>query len=249
MITLSTASLKGYGLNRIFEFAKIAEYDAIDLDVQIDQFDTQNSEYINSLIEKYEIKVHSVSAPKNTTIKKTQELIELTKKIKAKVLVLQSPKMLDRKTVNWMKSEVPKIREKEQISIAIENAPNDTILGIIPSHAISNNQDLKKFKHVSLDTSRIGEKKEDLIRVYTILKKYLVHINISNIKNGQKYNQPQEGILPIESLLIKLKTDNFPGAISIKVMPKNLKAGNDEEMIEELKKIKKFYEKFYLNAE
>jgi len=247
MITLSTASLKGYGLNRIFQFTKDAGYNAVDLDVISGQFDTSNSTYINSLIEKYEINVHSVSAPKNTSIKKLKELIKFTKEINAKVLIIQPPKILDFKAIAWIKSEIPRLREKENISIALENAPAGTILGLFSKHAISNNQDLKKFKHVSLDTSRVGDKKQDLIRIYTSLKKYLVHINISNIKGGKKYCPPQEGILPIESLLTKLKTDKFPGAISIKVSPHKLHAGNDEKMLDSLKDIKKFYEKYYIN--
>jgi len=249
MLTLSTASLKGYGLNRVFQFAKKAGYDAIDLDIINNQYDTHNAEYINELIEAHDIKVHSVSAPRNTTIKKIEELTKFTKEIGAKVLIIQPPKILDFKTTNWIQNEIPKIREKENISIALENAPAGTILGIFSKHAISNNQDLKKFKHVSLDTARVGEKKQDLIRVYTALKKYLVHINLSNIKNGKKYSLPQEGILPIESLLTKLKTDKFPGAISVKIHPHNMHAGKDEKMLEELKNIKKFYEKYYVNAE
>ena len=49
MLTLSTDSLKGYGLNRIFEFAKDADFDGIDLAVDPTVLDTQNSGYIKEL--------------------------------------------------------------------------------------------------------------------------------------------------------------------------------------------------------
>ncbi len=249
MITLCTDSLRGYGLNRIFELAKAAGYDGIDLSVDYGQFDTYNSQYIKKLIETHGIPVHSISAPTQLTVGKVKELVLLAKDIKAKVLVLQPPKILDFKMAAWLKSEIPKLREKEFISIALENAPAGTFLGFIPEHAMANADELKKFKHVCVDTARIGERRQDLIRAYTSLKKYLVHIHLSNFYHGKKYAPPQEGILPLESFLAKAKQEGYPGAFAIKVLPKYLHAGEDERVVESLKDIKKYYDKYYTNIE
>ncbi len=247
MIVLSTDSLRGYGLNRIFEFAKKAGYDGIDLTVDYGQFDTYNTEYIKSLIQEYGLPVHAVSAPKQIASKRIKELVKMTKEIGSKVLVLQPPRLFDFKLASWLKTEIPKLREKEFLSIALENAPAGTFLGFIPEHAMANTQELKKFKHISLDTARIGEKKQDLIRAYSAFKKFLVHVHISNVYHGKKYAPLQEGILPLESFLTKLKQDKYPGAFSIKILPKYLHAGEDERLIEELDKAKKYYEKYYAN--
>ena len=51
--------------------------------------------------------------------------------------------------------------------------------------------------------------------------------------------------MPLESFLSKLKQDKYPGALSIKVLPKYLHAGDDEKVIEELERAKKYYEKHY----
>ncbi|MBD3331104.1 hypothetical protein GF354_06315 [Candidatus Peregrinibacteria bacterium] len=249
MIVLCTDSLRGYGLNRIFELAKKAEYDAIDLAVNFGQFDTYNTEYLKKLIKDSDMPVHAVSAPNQIASKRIKEVILMAKDIGAKVVVLQPPKILELKHANWLKKEIPKLREKEHLSIALENAPAGSFLGILPGHAMSNIQDLKKFKHVSIDTARIGEKKQDLIRTYANLRKYLVHVHISNIYRGKKYAPPQDGILPLESFLTKLKQDGFPGALSIKVMPKYLHAGDDEKVIDDLKDIKKYYKKYYEKVE
>jgi sugar phosphate isomerase/epimerase len=247
MITLSTASLRGYGLNRIFELAKQAGYDAVDLDVDFGQFDTYNADYIKKLTQEYDLPVHAVSAPDQIANKRIKDLVKLTKKIGARILILQPPKLLEFKLASWLRKEIPKLREKEFLSIALENAPAGTFLGFIPEHAMANAQELKKFKHISLDTARIGEKKQDLIRAYTAFKKYLVHIHLSNLYHGKKYAPLQQGILPLESFLTKLKQDKYPGAISIKIQPKHLNAGEDEKVIEELKRAKKYYEKYYAN--
>lgn len=249
MIVLSTESLRGYGLNRIFELTKAAGYDAIDLSVDFGQFDTFNAEYVKKLIEEYGLPVHAISAPKEMAPKRIQELVDMAKEINAKVMVLQPPKILDFKLAGWLKKEIPRLREKEFISIALENAPAGTFLGFIPEHAMGSAQDLKDFKHVCLDTSRIGEQRKDLIRAYTALKKYLVHIHLSNLYQGKQYAPPQEGIMPLESFLTKLKQDRYPGAVAIKILPKFLHAGDDERVIDELKKAKKYYDKYYTNVE
>ncbi len=248
MIVLSTDSLRGYGLNRIFELAKKAGYDGIDLAVNYGQFDTYNEEYLKKLIAEHNIPIQSISAPKQMASKKIKQLINMAKELDAKVVILQPPKFLDFKLSSWLKKEIPKLREKHKMSIALENAPAGTLLGFLPGHALSNTQDMKKFKHIALDTARIGEKRQDLIRTYSSFKKYLVHIHLSDLHRGKKYGIPGEGILPLESLLTKLKQDNYPGAISIKIIPKYLHAGKDEKVIEELEKIKKYYNKYYSNV-
>lgn len=250
MLLLSTDSLRGYGLNRIFELAQKAGYDGIDLSVDFGLYDTTNADYIRSLIDEYKVPVHAISAPKQISEKHIKEVVSLAKKLDTKVLILQPPKILNFKLATWLRKEIPKLREKEQLSIALENAPAGTFLGFIPEHAMANINELKKFKHVSLDTSRLGEQREDLIRKYGALKKYLVHVHLSNLHAGKKYHLLNEGILPLESFLTKLKQDGYPGALSIKIRPKLLHAGDeDQEVLSWLDKTKKFYEKYYANVE
>ncbi len=172
----------------------------------------------------------------------------MAKTVGARVIVIQPPKIFDFKYIQWLKNEIPKIRQKENISIALENAPSQNFLGIIPEHAMGNILDLKKFKHACLDTSRVAQKHDDLIRIYKALKKYLVHIHISNMKSGNYYAPLEKGILPIESFLTKLKQDSFPGTISIKVNPKYLEAGDDQKVIKMLQAEKLFYDTYFTNV-
>ncbi|MBI4235323.1 sugar phosphate isomerase/epimerase [Candidatus Peregrinibacteria bacterium] len=249
MLVLCTDSLRGYGLNRIFKFAKDAGYDGIDLAVSYGQFDTYNSAYVKELIAEYGIPVHAVSAPDQVSAKHIKELVDLAKEVGAKVLILQPPKFLDFKLASWLKKEIPKLREKEFLSIALENAGAGTFLGFIPEYAMGSADELKKFKHVALDTARIGEQHKDLMRAYKAFQQYLVHIHLSNVTRGKKYTPLKDGIMPLESFLTRLKQDKYPGAISIKMMPKFLGVGEDERVMEELEKAKKYYEKYYKNVQ
>lgn len=249
MLLLSTDSLRGYGLNRIFELAKQAGYEGIDLMVDFGQFDTFNTEYLKKLIGESGIKVHSVCVPPMTTTKRITECVEMAKEIGAKVVVIQPPKIHEFKMAGWLNKEIPKLREKHFLSIALENAPAGTYLGFIPEHAMSSTKDLKNFKHVALDTARIGEQKKDLMRAYNAFKKYLVHVHLSNVYHGKKYSPPDQGVMPLESFLTKLKQDHYPGAIAIRIHPKYLSAGEDEKLVKKLQEVKEYYDKYYTKIE
>lgn len=243
-IALATESLKGYGLSRIFTFAKTAGFDGIDLAMDETDFDTLDPNYVKSVIAATGIPVVAVQTPKTTNKARIEEALRMAQTIDAHVIVIQPPKLFDVKLAKWLKEEIPKIRQKENISIALENASSKNMLGFIPEHSMASLGDLKRFKHVSLDTSRVAEKKDDLIRVYTTLKNYLVHIHLSNVYRGKGYAPPETGVLPIESFLSKLKQDEFAGSISFRVKPKNYHVGNDDKMLEDLKSSLTFCHKY-----
>ncbi|MBD3328431.1 TIM barrel protein, partial [Candidatus Peregrinibacteria bacterium] len=213
MLALTTDSLKGHGLNRIFQITKEAGFDGVDLSIEPKNYDTQDENYIKKLSDQVGIPVLAISTPANSNEKKIKIAVKMAKKLDTKVIIIQPPKFFDYQYIRWLKKEVPLIRQKENISIALENAPSKSFLGIIPEHGMGNIMDLKKFKHACLDTARLGQKREDLIRVYKILKKYVVHIHLSNLKAGTPYAPLNKGLLPLESFLTKLKQDDFPGTI------------------------------------
>ena len=249
MLVLSSDSLRGYGLNRIFNFVKQAGYSGIDLPIDFKNFDTQNTEYVKLLSEQYQIPVVALQVPPVSSPKKIQEAVKMAKTLGCRIIVIQPPKIFDFKYIQWLKNEIPKIRQKENISIALENAPSETFLGIIPEHAMGNVNEMKKFKHACIDTTRVAQKHDDLIRIYKTLKKYLVHVHLSNVKLGKQYYLPNEGILPIESFLTKLKQDSWPGNIAVKINPKFMNAGNDEKVLETMLDIKKFYDTYFTNVQ
>ena len=248
MFAISTETLKGYGLNRIFQIVKAAGFDGVDLCIDPKNFDTQNVDYIKSLVDQTGVPVLAIQTPPNCNSHKVQEVVKMAKTLGTRVIVIQAPKIFDFKYAQWLKNEVPKLRQKENISIAMENAPTESFLGLIPGHAMGNVLDLKKFKHACIDTTRVAMKKDDLIRIYKALKKYLVHIHLSNVKAGTPYYLPSKGILPLESFLTKLKQDNFVGTISLKVNGKFLNAGEDDRLLKALAEQKLFLDTYFTNV-
>jgi len=112
---------------------------------------------------------------------------------------------------------------------------------------MNNIVELKKFKHACIDTTRIALKRQDLIRIYKSLQKYLVHVHLSNVKGSKGYSLPDDGILPLESFLTKMRQDNFPGTVSMKINPKFLQAGEDDKVLKHLEDMKKYYETYFVH--
>ncbi len=245
MLILNTESLRKYGLNRIFEFAQKAGYDGIEVDVDKGNFDTQNAEYIKELSTKYKLPIVALHTPTDGTQKSVEHVVEMAAYLKCPVVAITPPKLLDFKFTNWLKKEVPKLRKKKKIQIALMNASGKTLLGFLPASALNNVSDLKKFGMVCLDCSSTVSKKWDLMKTYEHLKKLIVHVHISNVRKHKEYALPNEGILPLESFLKKLKSNGFKGAISLRVKPSELSAGNDEKVIKKLKKAKEFIDEFF----
>lgn len=234
-LALSTESLKGYGLHRILRFAKEVGFDGVGLAMVNGNYDSLDIKYIKEISDAEGVPILSIQTPAKTSKTKIEEAIKMAKALGTRIIVIQPPKIFDQKMAKWLKTEIPKIRQKENISIALENASTKTMLGFIPEHAMTSISDLKKFKHVSLDTARAGEKKADLLDLYKTLKPYMVHVHLSNIYRGKAYAPPETGSLPLEKFLSELKDDDFKGVLSIKVTPKNFHVGHQDKMVQSLK--------------
>jgi len=244
MLTLSSTSLERYGLNRVFEFAKKAQYDGVDIEVTR-IFDTFDAQYIKSLTEQSGIPLVNFVLPKKLTSKdQVMKYIDIAAEAGAQIVTMHPPKLFDFSFAQWMKTELPQMRKKFGIKIALLNATPARLLGFLPQHAMNSASELKKFRQVCLDTSNTYALNEDLIRMYEKLKGEIVHIFLSNVRNGRDHTLPMEGSLPIESLLTKLKRDEYKGAISIRVMSRELGEGNEEHILQKLQLTKEFVQKY-----
>jgi sugar phosphate isomerase/epimerase len=245
MFLLSTDSLKGYGLNRVFDFAKGAGFGGIELALDARDFDTQNVDYVKQLQEKSGVSVSVVRTFPNSNPKKALLALNVAKGVGANTVVLEPPKFFDFSYKKWMRDEAPGLRKKYGIQLALKNGPAEYMWGIVPGRSMNSIPDLQKFQQVCLDTSYLYGKKLDLMRAYELIKKYLVHVHLSQVLRGKEHSFPTTGIMPLESFLTRLGKDSYSGSISLLVKPKELMVGNDEKCLALLTKARKFCEKYY----
>ena len=145
MIVLHTSSLRRYGLNRIFEFAKAAGYDGIEVAVDKNNFDTQNAEYIKKLSDEFKLPIVALHAPISGSQKSVEHVISMADYLECPMVVISPPKITDFSFTRWLKKEVPSLRKRKNIQIALTNTGGETFLGFLPGHALNNLTDLKRF--------------------------------------------------------------------------------------------------------
>jgi len=244
MLLFSTDSLKGYGLNRIFQIAKEAKFDGIEL-VLSNIVDTRDISYVKKLSKSFELPVKVIATEKKTNKKSIRVALEMAQELKSKVVSIYPPKILNFELSSFLKKKAPLLRSKYKIIIALDNAPSENIFGILPQYAMNSSVAQKKFRYASFDTSNIYSHHKDLLSAYEELSRNIVHIHLSNVKDGKIHYFPETGILPLESFLKKLRINKYAYSISLKVNPKFFPIGDNEKVIEMLIKSRKFYEKYF----
>lgn len=254
VLTLSTASLKWYGIHKIFTIAKKAQYEWIDLKLEKWNYDSLDPEYIKSLSDAFEIPVVSIEAPPRWLNKKRiDEIVVIAKKLNSQVITFTPPHILDKDT-SWFTEYLPRLRRAERIAICIKNVSPKTIFFFIPEHKNSALIEIKRITgDTTLDISNIDTVGgTDLMKAYSILGKTVKNVYISD-KIGPKSNLlpwMQWGgtsNLPIESFLMKLKASGYDWYISLRVKPLELGWWNDEKVLQNLDYIQRYYKKHFLN--
>ena len=157
MLLLSTSSLAGYGLHKIFTLAKRANYDGIDLSVDFDMYDTCDAHYIHTLIQLVDISVISISAPERRLNKKQfDQVLVLASDLGIGVVNIHPPHRLD-KEKDWSGDYHKKVAKKyPNITINIINAPPKTWLFVISEYGDARPETIKKItEHTALSIENV----------------------------------------------------------------------------------------------
>lgn len=254
MLTLSTASLKWYGIHKIFTIAKKAKYDGIDLKLEKWNYDSLDSEYIKSLSDAFEIPVVSVEAPpRGMNKKRVDEVLAIAKTLWSQVITFTPPHILDKNTT-WFTDYLGKLNKTERIAFCVKNVASKFIFFIIPEHKNSALVEVKRITgSTTLDVSNIDTAGgTDLIKAHNILGNTIKNVYISdkiwskaNLLPGMQWGGTSN--LPLESFMMKLKATGYEGYISLRVKPTELWGWNDEKVLQNLQYIQRYYKKHFLN--
>jgi sugar phosphate isomerase/epimerase len=254
MLLLSTSSLAGYGLHRIFQIVKEAWYDGIDLCVENELLDTWDEEYINSLVREFSIPVVSISAP-STKLDETKvdKLIEIAQRIWSQVITFSPPHISDKNT-KWFRNYLPKVAKWCEISLAIQNVPPKFLFFIIPEYKNSTLDQIKKITgSTTLDIGWIDSSSGiDIMKAQQLLGSTIRNILISDKDVTREWLLPGKSAggasyLPLESFFITLRNTWYAHSISLRVDSKELWAGDISLILSSLENFKKYYSKYFLN--
>lgn len=254
MILLSTSSLLWYWIHRIFDILSKSWFDWLDLSLKDINYDLWDGDYIYSLVQQFKIPVLSITAPsKWMNDKKLDIIIRIASKLNVQVVTFSPPHHTDKED-NWYYSGLPKLKNELSISICIKNVEAKFVMLLIPEYKNSSLVEIKKITWcTTLDLSVIDNTSWlDIIKAYNILDTSIKNILFSDRNWLNTWLVPWNSPwwisnLPLESLLIKLKTSNYNGFITIDVKPQELWIWEEELVLQNLDRLKKYYEKYYLN--
>ncbi len=234
MYLLSTSSLSGYGLHRIFSLAKQAGFDGIDLSVEFDSYDTYDASYIDSLIISSDMPIMSITAPaRKLTKKQCDQILSLTHDLWVQIVNLHPPHRLDRER-DWFGDYLQGVAKKyPNIVINIINAPPKTWLYIISEYGDARPETIKKITgHTALSIDNVDpESGVDLMKTLVLLGSTMGLVYLSDTNDGSIWLFPGEGTMPLESLLIKLRDIGYSGHFTLAVDPKSILAGTPDATV------------------
>ncbi len=246
MLLLHTDSLSNYGLHRIFHFAKEAGFDGVELAINPKRLDTQNPEYLEMLSKETGVKIIAVQAPQKTNKKRMEIAYKVADAVGAKMVTIQPTGYMDFGASGWIKDNVPKLRARGHMKICLMNVPDERVLGFLPKYSMTNLTDMRDFHEVTLDVSNLVSRNIGLLDFYEKMKKVVMHVHLSNYRGEKDHAMLNEGRLPIESFLKKMKRDGYLGHFSIKVRPSELHSGHsDAAVVKRLKECKEFFEEYF----
>jgi sugar phosphate isomerase/epimerase len=248
MLLLSTSSLSGYWLHKIFYLAKQAHYDAIDLSVSFDQFDTYDSEYIDLLARGVNIPVRSITAPEKKLNKKQfDQILMLASDLGVGIVNIHPPHRLE-KEKTWFGEYLQSVAQKyPNIVINIVNAPPKTWLFLISEYGDARPETIKKMtSHTALSITNVDPSSGvDLMKTFVLLGSTMGFIYLSDKTEEDTWLFPGEGTMPLESLLIKLSDIDYTGDFALSVDPRVISAGDDATVIKRLEQAHAFLGKYF----
>lgn len=254
MILLSTASLTGYWLHRIFLIAKEAWFDGLDLSLTTSNFDLWDEEYVKSLSELTWVPVLSITAPNWwMNEKKVDKIVRIAKTLWSQLITFSPPQISD-KSSTWFTRYLLRVKKDIHIWVSVKNVEPEFLLFVIPKYKNASLYDIKKVTgDTSLDLSSIDTgSSNDILKAQKILWSSIKNIYLSDKRWPKSFLLPWNAwgwisYLPLESFLMKLRTSWYGWFISLKVKPQELWVWNVERLVQNLEYSISYYKKHFLD--
>ena len=253
-LLLSTDTLPNYWLDLIFSIAKDTWFDGIDLAIR-KWFDAWDDEYVQKLSFEYDIPVYIIQTSAKLNQKELDKALDLCQTTNADTICVNAPKITDFKSYDFISDNLKTYKENNpDIHFTILNPNNSKLFALpIPEYRFSNIIDIvKKYdSYVGLDISNLDTDtfENEFIRKIEDYAPYISVIYLSDkTKNWKWHLIPGDWTLDLSLFLKRLRKSWYNRPISIKIDFKPTELANKEKLKKQLKKVKGFYSKYFLNV-
>jgi sugar phosphate isomerase/epimerase len=136
-VYLSSGSLSNYGLDRVFELARSAGFDGVELIVD-GRTDSVHPDYLKKLMIRHSLPISAVHSPfsfidppgwEKDEISRVKRSIALAEELGAGLLVLHSPFFTDHAYRRWLENDLRETQAATSVVVAVENMPHSRKLG------------------------------------------------------------------------------------------------------------------------
>jgi sugar phosphate isomerase/epimerase len=230
MLLLGSQSFPHYGLERFFAFAAAIGFGGVEIMVG-KNFDTQNPAYLKELETRFKVPIKAFSLPNRDADQYLVAFEKVVAEFGGKTINLAPPDVFSFKYKRWIDVSVPRFTKRHRLAFNRRNVPSRPYLGLIPSRTQSSLHALKNAGDVCLDLAACRSNGDDIMQAAGSLSDKLQHVYLGNVNHGIMYSPLPVGDLPVESFLTKLSREGYRGDFTLKLSPKAMHAGDDENML------------------
>ncbi|MBI2955500.1 MAG: sugar phosphate isomerase/epimerase [Chloroflexi bacterium] len=155
---------------------------------------------------------------------------------------LHLPVVGDGRYTRFLTSELRQFQADTKVTIAVENMPyNHRILGRTASfYGLNTLPEIEQFDCINLDTTHLATHGQDILTAYDRLASRVVHVHLSNYKDGREHQLLWDGILPLDRLLQRLAASDFGGVVSVELEPRAMGAASEKTVRKNLRRCYEF---------
>ncbi len=244
---LSTGSVYTYGLERVYALAAEVGFDGVELLIDM-RFDTRQPAYVRQLRDRFALPVLAVHAPFSpwrldgwppSFPESIAEAARIARALDAGIVIAHLPRVREREYEQWLRQGLgPWQQAHPETVVAVENMPAKWFRwwpwGRLNPWRMNRLEEWSRFPYLNLDTTHLATRGLPLLQTYERLQRQVVHIHMSNaIHRGRRvleHRRLDDGFLALDLFLRRLAQDNYPGVVTVELMPQVLDAQDEEKL-------------------
>lgn len=191
--------------------------------------ESQDPKALRALSEDLSVRVEAIHAPfllltrrvfSTDPLEKIKRSVALAQEVGAPLVVVHPPFHWQTRYIRWLRTELAGFMRSEQVVIAMENMfPVRLRKRGVRFHRTVGVEHLKRYDHVTLDTSHLAVSGIDIVKAFGELSGRVRHIHLSNnLGTGRDSHSPlREGVLPIAAFLEAVGACGYGGTITLEI--------------------------------
>lgn len=235
ILALGTGSLHTYGLNRVWDFAAGAGFDAVEVMIDV-KWDTRQPAYLRSLVATTGLPIAALHTPFRpiagygddypACVRRT---LELAGELGARAVVAHPELANGTDYGHWLRNHYDELSPPERPALAVENLPL-VLVNKKPKYRTHTIDRIAQFPGVALDTTHFATAGVDILEALEALRGAIRHIHLSDFAEGREHRLPGRGVLPLDLFLLALAETGYDRVITVELTPDALDAGDDDEV-------------------